>query len=47
MNVGYSQHMKNGHAYKNKWGAIFENFKNIFYHILETWQNESYLAMSP
>jgi hypothetical protein len=30
MNVGYSQHMKNGLIYKDKWGAIFEKFKKIF-----------------
>lgn len=47
MNVDLSQHMRNVLIYKDKWGAILENSKNIFDHMSKTRQNEDYWAMSP
>ncbi len=46
-NVSYSQHLKNDLTYKRNWGTTFGEFKKIFYHVLGTWQNEDYWAMSP
>jgi hypothetical protein len=40
MNVDLFQHMKNVPTYKDKWGAILENSKNIFDHMSKTKQNE-------
>jgi hypothetical protein len=47
MNVELSQHMKNVPTYKDKWGAILDNSKNIFDHMSKTRQNEDYWAMNP
>jgi hypothetical protein len=33
MNVGLSQHMENGHTYKDNWGAIFGIQNDIQSHV--------------
>ncbi len=42
MVLGFSQHMKNGFAYKDKWGSILKEFKKIFDYMFRTWHNEDY-----
>jgi hypothetical protein len=30
MSMGFFQHLRNGLAYKDKWGSILDDFKKIF-----------------
>jgi len=46
MSASFSQYLRNGLAYKNKWGSILGDFKKLFNYMLGIGHNEDYWALS-